>query len=58
MCAYLGNINIEFTIGKIINTILKYQNQNSLFDNKNYNQLLYSDRSRNFIDLFKLRKII
>jgi (p)ppGpp synthase/HD superfamily hydrolase len=43
ICAFLGNIEIEFKIGNIINKILKYNNNISLLTSNNYNRLLHSN---------------
>ena len=53
ICAYLGNIKVEFEIGKIVNKILKYKSKNFLLRGKYHNQLLSGKSSRDFMDLFK-----
>jgi (p)ppGpp synthase/HD superfamily hydrolase len=52
-CAYLEDINTEFTLGTIINKILKYKTHGRLLKNKVKNSLLNSMHRNHFIDLFK-----
>lgn len=53
ICAFLGNIEVEFKIGNIVNKILEYDNNISLLTSNSYNPLFHSNSNRCFMDLFK-----
>jgi (p)ppGpp synthase/HD superfamily hydrolase len=53
ICAFLGNIEVEFKIGNIVNKILECNDDISLLTSNSYNPLFHSNSHRCFMDLFK-----